>query len=181
MNKWMKVGFILLCVFGLSGCNSLLKPNKLYSTEFIGKIYNQDKHYFTNRSGSALIFAVAYDKSAGFVKDEGQGWHWVGDTDWVSKDSYNTKMQPFLKFQQWSALPRSEQEPMRIKYNNDAAIKDADIEFNYFIDGSPAFVDLSTANRWALENYLFDRQAYYYSTRDVNKMVEMINTSLAIY
>ncbi|WP_125451931.1 hypothetical protein [[Enterobacter] lignolyticus] len=181
MIKWINLGFVLTFSFFISGCNTLLKPNSLYNSHIYGKQYNEDKHKFHDyASFSGPVFAVGYDKSTGFVTDDGGPWHWVGQTGWVTKENYSKKMQPFIKFLEWSGLPKHDQESIRLKYNSEAAIKDADIEFRYFNDGSPAFVDLAYTHNLTLENMIFDRSADYYTTQDVRKIVGMINAVLGV-
>ncbi|ACZ76585.1 hypothetical protein Dd586_1722 [Dickeya parazeae Ech586] len=69
---------------------------------------------------------------------------------------------------------------MRIKYNGEAILKEAAVEFRYFKDSSPAFVDLAYANTWSLDNALLDRLSNYYPAQSINQMVMMINAELAI-
>ncbi|GAB7261770.1 MULTISPECIES: hypothetical protein [Dickeya] len=177
----IRYGFILIFTLFISGCNTLVKPNKLYSSQIYNRDYNEDKHKFQGfGTNYGAIFAVGYDKSVGFVRENGQEWHWIGKTGWITKENYSEKMQPFIKFLAWSKLPKSEQESMRIKYNGEAILKEAAVEFRYFKDGSPAFVDLAYANTWSLDNALLDRLSNYYPTQSINQMVMMINAELAI-
>ncbi|AYH48523.1 MULTISPECIES: hypothetical protein [Dickeya] len=181
MKKLIELGFILIFAFFISGCNTLLKPNKLYRSDIHKKIYNEDKRvFFDYKNYSGPILAVGYDKSTGLVMEVGQGWHWIGRTGWVTKENYSTKMLPFIKFLEWCGSPKKEQESLRLKYNSEDVIKDADVEFRYFNDGSPAFVDLAYSRTSTLENMLFDRSSDYYTMKDVNNMVKMVNDTLEI-
>lgn len=182
VKKQIGYSFALILTLCISGCNSLLKSNKLYNSHIYRKGYNEDKHKFDDyASTSGAIIAIGYDRSAGFVRDNGGPWHWIGRTGWVTKENYSTKMQPFTKFLEWSALPKSEQESTRLNFNKEVAIKRAGVEFRFFNDGSPAFVDLADASNWSLGNVLFDRSSDYYSVQDINKMVMMINDALEMH
>ena len=164
---------ILLSLLGflfLSGCADI--THKYYKTNISYERYNETKHEFSGYADNAIL-VVRYNSQFTFWVNYGRTYRSIGGMGWISKNTYKNSLNIFEYFIDWTNLPAELREKKRIELNNSQLFKDKDIEFRYFKDGSPAFVDKYD------DNFIFERlyipSVYAYYSKE--SILELLTTS----
>jgi len=159
---------LLIMTLGLSGCGTLL-GSKFYDVDIHPKRYNDTRHAFTEYTDTVLL-SENIDGSHNFITDGGTVFLLVAGTGNITKENINQRLRPFYDFLTWAKLEGSESENKRIFYNMQTEMKRRRIEFRYFPDGTPAFVDTNDG-KTDFEKVIFQNISDYYTPQQIAKLI----------
>lgn len=158
----------LIMTLSLSGCGTLL-GSKFYDIDIHPKRYNDTHRKFTEYTNTVLL-SENIDGSHNFITNGGTVFLLVAGTGNITKENINQRLKPFYDFLTWAKLEGSESENKRIFFNMQKEMKRRHIEFRYFSDGTPAFVDTNDG-KTAFEKAIFQNISDYYTTQQIAKLV----------
>lgn len=154
----------------LTGCGTLL-GSKFYDIDVHPKIYNDTHEHFTQYTDTVML-SENIDGSFNFITNGGSVYLLVAGTGHITKDNINERLRPYIDFLKWSRLKGNESLEKRTYYNQLPEMKIRHIEFRYFPDGTPAFVDTNDGKA-SYEKVLFNNLATYYTPAQVFRLVSI--------
>jgi len=163
-----KLTLTFILTFSLSGCGTLL-GSKFYDIDIHPKRHNDTRHEFTEYTDTVLL-SENIDDSYSFITDGGDVYLLVAGTGHITKENINQRLKPFYEFLTWAKLQSSERESKRVFYNLQEEMKQRYIEFRFFPDGTPAFVDTNDG-KTVFEKAIFQNISDYYTPQQVAKMI----------
>ncbi|WP_313683649.1 hypothetical protein [Pantoea sp.] len=169
----LKIPLLAMMIFLLSGCGTLL-GSKFYDAEVHPERYNDTREKFTPYTNK-VILSENIDGSFNFITNGIGVYLLVAGTSHFTKDNVHERLKPFFDFLKWSQLKGAERNEQRTVYNQMPEMKKRHIEFRYFPDGAPAFVDTNDG-KMAYEKALFDNIADYYNTEQVIRLISIAYT-----
>lgn len=138
MKKKILLSFTFIFALLLSGCSYV--TDKYYSSSVLYRTYNVDDDVMY-KYGSNPILVIRYGSQFTFWEDRGNIYRSVGGMKWVTKENYKESMSVFVEFIKWANLPKELRDKKRLELNNSQEFKDREIEFGYYKDGTPAFIE----------------------------------------
>lgn len=138
MKKGIILSFTFIFALLLSGCSYV--TDKYYSSSVLYRTYNVDDDVMY-KYGSNPTLVIRYGSQFTFWEDRGSIYRSVGGMKWVTKENYKEKMSVFVEFIKWANLPKESRDKKMLELNNSLAFKDREIEFGYYKDGTPAFIE----------------------------------------
>ena len=161
--------FTLACL--LSGCGTL--GSTLYDSGVKGQEYNETKKQMLPYKQTVILAKSIYGNYS-YITDEGRLFLFVAGVDSFDKDNVGESMRPLVDFLRWAKVTGPDQEKQRLSYNLQPLMRQRHIEYRYFPDGSPAFVD--TYDRDNLSIFLkslIDSSVKYYNYGQVLELVSI--------
>lgn len=150
--------------------------SKFYNVGIHLKRYNDSRHAFTEYTDSVLLSENIVG-SYSFTTNGGAVYLFVAGIGKFTKEYINQRLRPFYDFLTWARLEGNESENKRIFYNMQTEMKRRRIEFHYFPDGTPAFVDANDG-KTDFEKVIFQNISDYYTPQQIAKLI-IIATSVA--
>jgi hypothetical protein len=167
-NFFVRLTMPLIMTLSLSGCGTLL-GSKFYNIDIHPKKYNDTHHNFTEYTNTVLL-SENIDGSHNFITNGSTVFLLVAGTGNFNKENINQRLKPFYDFLTWAKLEGSESENKRNFYNMQTEMKRRHIEFRYFPDGTPAFVDTNDGLT-DFEKAIFQNFSDYYTPQQIAKLV----------
>jgi hypothetical protein len=167
---FIKTVMPVLIAMLLTGCGTLL-GSKFYDIDVHPRIYN-DTHEYLSEHTATVMLSENIDGSFNFITDGGSVYLLVAGTGHITKDNINERLRPYIDFLKWSRLKGNESLEKRTYYNQLPGMKQRYIEFRYFPDGTPAFVDTNDGQT-GYEKALFNHLAKYYTPEQVYRLVSI--------
>ncbi|MEN4673605.1 hypothetical protein ABEH32_22100 [Pantoea agglomerans] len=165
----LKIGILVIMACMLSGCGTL--GSKLYDSGVEAQEYNDTKQEMLPYKKTVILAKSIYGNYS-YITDEGRLFFFVADVDSFNKDNVSESMRPLIDFLNWAKVTGPEKEKQRVTYNLQPNLIKRHIEFRYFPDGSPAFVDVyNRDSMFFLYKSLIDTWVRYYNYEQVKELV----------
>lgn len=165
--KTIKISSFIIFLLFLTGCSSL--TDKIYESDVAYEIYNVNKKVFYDYGGSPVL-VIRSGVEFKFWDDMGNVIRTVGGTKWITKNNYKEEMKIFKTFIDWANLPPEPQREKLVALNNSDELKNREIEFGFFSDGTPAFID-KFQNTFAFERLYLPTIYRFYSEKSIKTII----------
>lgn len=165
--KTVKISSFIIFLLLLTGCSSL--TDKIYESDVSYKTYNVNKKVFYDYGGSPVL-VIRSGVEFKFWNDMGNVIRTVGGTKWITKNNYKEEMKIFETFIDWAHLPPKSQRDKLVTLNNSDELKNKEIEFGFFRDGTPAFID-KFQNTFEFERLYLPTIYRFYSEKSIKTLI----------
>ncbi|MEQ4713717.1 hypothetical protein ABN057_15550 [Providencia alcalifaciens] len=174
MKKGTLLFFTFIFALLLSGCSSL--TDKYYSSSVRYTTYNVNEDIMYPYVHTPTL-VIRYGSQFTFWENRGNIYRSVGGMKWVTKENYKERMSVFVEFIKWANLPKESRDGRMPELNNSQIFKDREIEFGYYKDGTPAFID-TYQNTMAFERLYLPTKYEYFDVKSITQL--LIESEIAL-